>query len=153
MLLDTDFDEQVPALSPDGRWIAYQSDLSGRPNIFVKPFPNVDDGGWQVSIDGGLDPVWSPDGRRLFFLRPSPRALMIAAVVTDPTFSRETPTELFSLEGFETEGPGGPGRRYDLAPDGERFVFIKPAATAGIPFRGFVFVTNCYEDLLMRRRA
>ena len=69
MLLETEFEEHVPGVSPDGRWIAYQSNESGQSEIYVKPFPNIDDGEWQVSISGGFDPVWSPDGRQLFFVQ------------------------------------------------------------------------------------
>ena len=116
MLLDTEFEEQTPALSPDGRWLAYRSDESGQGNIFVQPFPNVDDGKWQVSTSGGADPVWSVDGRRLFFVE-LPTRLMVAEVETAPTFSPGTPREAFSLPGI---GRGG-ARRYDLVPDGERF--------------------------------
>ena len=71
MLLETEFATLVPALSPDGRWLAYQSDESGQNNIYVQPFPNIDDGKWQVSTNGGDDPVWSPDGRRLLRHLPS----------------------------------------------------------------------------------
>ena len=84
MLLETEFEERSPALSPDGRWIAYQSDESGRSEIYVQPFPNIDDGGWQVSIVSGFDPVWSPDGQRLFFIQFPPSSLMVSEVETDP---------------------------------------------------------------------
>ena len=60
MLLETEFNELSPALSPDGRWLAYQSNESGDPETYVKPFPNVDDGKWQVSSNHGVRPVWSP---------------------------------------------------------------------------------------------
>ena len=91
MLLETEFSELVPALSPDGRWIAYQSNESGQTEIFVKPFPNIDGGEWQVSISGGLDPIWSPDGHRLFFAGVGSNRLMVSEVETDPTFSRKRP--------------------------------------------------------------
>ena len=61
ILLETEFQEEAPAQSPDGRWLAYQSDESGQPEIYVKPFPNVDGGRWQVSTNGGYRPVWSPE--------------------------------------------------------------------------------------------
>ena len=149
MLLETDFAEQVPALSPDGRWNAYQSNESGRNQIYVRPFPNVDDGKWQVSTNGGTDPVWSTDGRQLFFVELPPR-LMVANVETDPAFSWDTPTELVTLAGFDR---GGGGRRYDLAPDGERFVVRKiggAQATGGAAFDGLIFVENWFEELKAR---
>jgi serine/threonine-protein kinase len=119
MLLETEFEEVVPALSPDGRWLVYQSNESGQEEIYVRPFPNVDGGRWQVSTNGGFDPVWSPDGRRLFFLQVSPFRLMVANIETDPTFSRGTLTETFDLSAYALVGGG---RRYDLAPDGDRFI-------------------------------
>jgi Tol biopolymer transport system component len=64
-LLQTPFDEQEGTISPDGRWIAYQSDSAGRPEIYVHPFPAVASGQWQVSVAGGRLPLWSRDGREL----------------------------------------------------------------------------------------
>ncbi len=133
-LLETEFREQMPAISPDGRWIAYQSDETGGNEIFVKPFPNVDDGKWQVSTNGGQDPVWSPVGRRLFFWEVD-RRIAVAEVETAPTFSQGTPTELFPLRGPIL---GGGGRRYDLAAEGKRLV-----KTAGEDaFNGLIYVEN-----------
>ena len=109
MLLETEFGEEVPALSPDGRWIAYQSNESGRSEIYVQPFPNVDDGKWQVSTNLGFDPVWSPDGRHLFFAT-VPFRMMVAEVETEPTFSPGTPTEAFDLSAYRMAGGG---RRYE----------------------------------------
>ena len=150
MLLETEFREVVPALSPDGRWIAYQSNKSGQPEIFVQPFPNIDDGEWQVSISGGFDPVWSPDGGRLFFTEFPPGRLMVSEVETDPTFRSETPTEAFSLSGFATGGGGG--RRYDPAPDGDRLVIRTAGAQTaeGNAFQGLILVENWFEELKER---
>ena len=148
MLLDTEFLENVPALSPDGRWLAYQSNESGREDIYVQPYPNIDDGKWQVSTTGGDGPVWSPDGRRLFFSE-FPR-FMVAEVETDPTFSRGTPTEIFDLSAFLL----GRGRHYDLAPDGNRFVVRTPIATVQTSdnafFNGLIFVEHWFEELTAR---
>ena len=146
MLLETEFRERSPAVSPDGQWIAYQSDESGRNEIYVQPFPNVDDGKWQVSTNVGSDPVWSPDGRRLFF-NEQPIRMMVAEVQTDPTFSRGTPTEVFPQSGLEF---GGGGRRYDLAPDGERFVVRRSggAQTTGEEtFDRLIVVEHWFEEL------
>ena len=150
ILLGPDFRERAPALSPDGRWIAYLSDESGRNQIYVRPFPNVDDGKWQVSTNGGTDPVWSTDGRQLFFVDIPNRRLMVANVETDPAFSWDTPTELVTLSGFDWAAGG---RRYDLAPDGERFVVRKiggAQTTGGAAFDGLIFVENWFEELKER---
>ena len=149
MLLETEFEEEVPALSPDGRWIAYQSNESGRSEIYVQPFPNVDDGKWQVSTNLGVDPVWSPDGRHLFFVTLPPR-MMVAEVETEPTFSPGTPTEAFDLSAYSM---GGGGRRYDLAPDGERFILRRaggPQTADGDSFNGLIFVEHWFEELTAR---
>ena len=67
-LLHEDYDEDYPLISPDGRWMAYQSNESGRYEVYVRPFPDVDRGGkWQISAEGGDSPLWSPDGSELFY--------------------------------------------------------------------------------------
>ena len=117
--------------------------------IFVQPFPNVDDGKWQVSTNGGGDPVWSPDGRRLFF-NELPIRIMVVDVATDPTFSHGTPSEAFRL--FDLNLVGG-GRRYDLAPDGERFLvreFGGAETTGEAAFNGLIFIENWFEELKAR---
>ena len=81
-----------PAMSPDGRWIAYGSVESGGGQIYVRPFPNVNDGKWQVSTDHGFDPLWSPNGRELFFNTLA--GMMVTRVETEPTFNPGMP-ELF----------------------------------------------------------
>jgi Tol biopolymer transport system component len=70
-LVATPAHELTARLPPDGRWLAHQSDESGRQEIYVRPFPNVDDGKWLISRAGGLSPAWAPDGRELFYLNGS----------------------------------------------------------------------------------
>ena len=149
MLLETEFRERSPAVSPDGQWIAYTSDETGRNEIFVQPFPNIDDGKWQVSTSAGaIDPVWSPDGRHLFFYEPGSR-IMVAEFETDPTFSPGTPTEAFTLSGLNLSGGG---RRYDLAPDGERFVVRRAGGAQTAEEDGFdrLIVENWHQELTER---
>ena len=69
-LLQTKFDERNGIVSPDGRWLAYESDSSGRFEIYVRPFPNAGGGQWQVSDGGGTRPLWAPSGAKLFLYRP-----------------------------------------------------------------------------------
>ena len=145
LVLDTEFREDEPAISPDGRWIAYNSNESGQPEIYVRPFPNLDDGKWQVSAAGGVDPVWSPDGRDLFFQ--SPGELMVAQVETEPTFNAATPESVFIRTGFA----GSEGREYDIAPDGERFLFLRgQGGQVAEGNLGLVFVQNWFEELRAR---
>ena len=99
LLLGAEFNESTPAISPDGRWIAYASNESGRAEVYVQPFPDMD-GKWQVSVEGGREPVWAPDGRELFFTsaRITDQGQFWAAPVeTEPTFRPLTPEALFDL--------------------------------------------------------
>jgi hypothetical protein len=143
-LLHTSFSERNPHLSPDGHWMVYESDESGQNEIYVRPFPDVDAGRWQVSAGGGVQPVWARSGRELFY-RNGP-ALMAVPIQTAPVFSAGKPTMLF--QGQYLLGPGGP--TYDISPDGRRFLMVKQGSNspigAGVPFR-FVIVENWIEDL------
>ena len=114
--------ETAGALSPDGRWLAYESDESGHTEIHVRPFPNVDGGHWQVSATGGLKPTWSPSGRELFYLAPTD-AMMAVAVQATSTFAYGPPTKLFDAPYVRA----GTGRLYDVSPDGQKFLMIKQA--------------------------
>ena len=158
MLLDAEYVEGSPALSSDGRWLAYESAETGTPLIYVKPFPNLD-GLWNVSLDVGIRPVWSPDGSELFYLDPQANILMVAQVETEPTFSSSTPKPLLSLSGFYSFAGGATGgRSFDLAPDGDRFVFLKSGGgdlqtSDDDPFNdfnGLIFVENWFEELKAR---
>jgi hypothetical protein len=144
MLLETEFTTEQPALSPDNRWLAYQSNESGRMEVFVQPFPNIDDGKWPVSTDRGFDPVWSPDGRELFYLA-VPERIMVVEVETAPTFNPGTSTEAFDAYIHSLFGP----RYYDLTPDGERFLMARAvgAQTDGEDqFTGLIVVENWFEE-------
>ena len=66
-LVASPFNERIPKLSPDGRWLAYSSDESGRQEIYVRPFPNTGDAKWQVSTNGGYFPMWAHSGGELFY--------------------------------------------------------------------------------------
>ena len=79
-LMQTPFNEDRPVLSPDGRWIAFESDREGQDEVYVRPFPDVHAGGSKVSSDGGDEPRWSPSGEELFFR--TPEAVMTASVST-----------------------------------------------------------------------
>ena len=145
MLLDSEFSEQRPAVSPDGRWLAYESDESGQFEIYVRPFPNVDDGKWQISTDGGREPQWSPEGQELFYLGPGD--LMVAQIETEPTFSWSTPESMFSTSGYGVQL--GTAHRYDISPDG-RFLMLKlptPETTDGEGSPELIVVQHWSEEL------
>jgi Tol biopolymer transport system component len=117
--LRTEFNERAARFSPDGRWLVYVSNESGRDEIYVQPFPGPG-GKWQISVAGGTEPVWSRDGKEIFYL--SGRTMMSVPVSAGATFSAEIPRSLF-------EGSFVPTRRgepaYDVSPDGKRFLVVQ----------------------------
>ncbi|MDA2923602.1 winged helix-turn-helix domain-containing protein [Acidobacteria bacterium AH-259-L09] len=140
-LLQTQFAELNPVISPDGRWIAYTSDESGRMEVYVRPFPNVEEGKWQISSDGGITPVWGPNGRELFYR--NGEAMMVVSIETEPTFAPGSPEVLFTGRYFS-----GTGRHYDISPDGQRFLMIKEQQTEETSARDeLVIVLNWFEEL------
>jgi len=123
-LLATEHDERNAALSPDGAYMAFESDVTGgRMEIYVRPFPDVDSAQYKVSTDGGAEPVWSPDGREIFYL--SGGKLMAVPVSRTRGLELGRPVALFDVRPYFF---GGAGRNYDVAPDGRRFVMVKNAA-------------------------
>ena len=153
MLLDEEFNEAEPSLSSDGRWLAYASTEIEVALIFVKSFLAIDDDPWRVSPNYGRHPVWSPSGRELFYRGVDQTDLMVSQIEIEPTFRRRTPEALFSLTGYLVVGGGGE-RQFDLAPDGDRFIFLKRGGDAqtsdGDPFNGLIFVENWFEELKER---
>jgi serine/threonine-protein kinase len=153
-LLHTPFVESNPDVSPDGRWMAYESNESGTTQIYVRPFPNVDAGRWQVSTTGGTRPVWSRNGRELFYVTGADqqqRKMMVVPIQAGTAFLHGSPQVLFAGPYF---GPnsGFMTRTYDVSADGQRFLMIKPeavdtAASTGPPF---VAVLNWQEELKAR---
>ena len=131
--------ETAPRFSPDGHFIAYASDESGRLEIYVRPYPGPG-GKWQVSTEGGSEPVWNPKGRELFYR--SGGKMMAVDVTTEGTFSAGKPKVLF-------EGSYVPTPRsfpdYDVSPDGQRFLMLKATEQAA-PTQINV-VLNWFEEL------
>ena len=117
--LQTEFDETLGMFSPDGHWVAYMSNESGRFEIYVQPFPGPG-GKWQVSTAGGTAPVWRRDGKELFYLTPD-RKVMALRVKTGVTFEAEVAKPL-----FEAHIRNDPDRQYDVSNDGQRFLINAP---------------------------
>jgi len=116
----TPFSEQSPRLSPDGHWLAYASNESGRSEVLVQSFPEAG-ARTQISTSGGTEPVWSRDGRELFYLDGD--AMRVVEVRTTPTFSAGAPRLLF--EGRYIQSPNGVAS-YDVSADGQRFLRVQP---------------------------
>ena len=144
-LLSTEFDEQNAALSPDGVWLAYQSNASGRAEVYVRPFPDSEGGRWQISAAGGRYPVWSRDGHELFYQADT--QLMTVPVRTEAGFGGGVPEPLFEANYFF----GAPSRNYDVAPDG-RFLMIKTVGQGDndAPPSEIHVVLNWHEELKER---
>ena len=121
----TEFGETQGQISPDGRWIAYSANESGRYDIYVRPFPPDDarTDKWIVSSNGGVQPRWRADGKELFYFSPD-RKLMAVDIKTEPLFEAGAPHLLFETPLFL---PSQLLFRYDVTPDGKRFLIILPA--------------------------
>jgi eukaryotic-like serine/threonine-protein kinase len=150
-LIHGPFTEAAAEISPDGRWVAYQSDENGPFQIFVRPFPEVESGHWQVSTNGGTRPVWARNGRELFY--ESNGALMAVGVQAGgATFTAGNPVKVLDNPSYFF---GNVGRTYDVSPDGQRFLMIKAGSPAGQDAGGpmFVVVEHWTEELKARMGA
>jgi eukaryotic-like serine/threonine-protein kinase len=138
--LRTLFNNGAARFSPDGHWLAYVSDESGRYEVYVQPYPGPG-GKWQISTEGGTEPVWNPNGRELFYR--SGDKMMAVDIATQPGFAAGKPRMLFK---GQYEG-GGPGANYDISPDGQRFLMIKPSESAETAPTQINVVLNWFEEL------
>ena len=119
VLLKTPFLETAEQFSPDGRWLAYESDESGRNEIYVQPFPGPG-GKWQVSTEGGSEARWAANGRELFY-RNGDRMMVVEVSATPSGFSAGKPRLLFEGKYLA----GGRTGAYSVSPDGQRFLMIQ----------------------------
>jgi eukaryotic-like serine/threonine-protein kinase len=132
-------------ISPDGRWLAYESSETGEKIIVVRPFPDVSKGRTRISTAGGVSPVWARDGRALFYR--NKLAIMAVAVRGATPEDWGSPEQLFEGRYFFMEGPP----MFDVAPDG-RFLMLK-AVDANRPTqaaKNLIVVQNWTEDLKQR---
>jgi Tol biopolymer transport system component len=145
--------EKHSVFSPDGRWIAYMANTTlanSNQEVFVQPFPHTA-AKYQVTASGGRTPLWSPDGRQLFFHEPSSNRLVVVDVRTAPTFTVGKPVQL-GIQG--TVHPIAQ-RNFDITPDGKRLLVVLPAATgpsepARTPGQQINVVLNWVEELKAR---
>ena len=147
-LAETRFKGAMADFSPNGRYLAYQSDESGRSEIYVRPFPRVDNGRWQVSTAGGTRPVWARSGRELFYLDASNSLTAVPVGTSEPTISIGIPAKVFDTKYAEPN----PSRHYDVSADGQRFLMLKDSA-AGDPNAtavSMVLVEHWFEELKRR---
>ena len=144
-LIRTSSDESFAEVSPDGRYLAYQSNESGRLEVYVRPFPDVDRGRWQISTEGATRPAWARSGRELFYLDDSNTLTGVPVSTSGPTFRAGTPVKIFETKYAEPN----PSRHYDVSVDGQRFLMLKdsPASDQNATPAGMVVVLNWFEEL------
>jgi len=140
VLVGSRFSESAPDLSPDGRWFTYVSDESGRSEVYVRQFADPGAGKWQVSGDGGSEPLWAHSGRELFY-RTRRGDMMAAEVVPGATFSTRPPRLLFRAPDMKID----PNHRaYDVSRDDRRFLMVRGANSDAAEL---VLVLNWFEEL------
>jgi len=141
--LNSEYGEYNPAFSPDGRWLAYVSDESGRPEVYLREY--IDEGRKElVSTEGGVNPAWSRNSRELYYI--NGKSMMVVKVTLDPDFTLSAPERLF--EGSYVTLPGGNlWANYDVGDD-ERFLMLKKSGDADVQL---ICVHNWFEEL--KRRA
>jgi serine/threonine protein kinase len=148
-LVQTSFEEINAEISPDGRWLAYQSNSSGAFEVYVRPFPDVATNQYLVSTGGGTEPLWSRDSRELFYRAPK-GAVMRVSIANGPTWTAGTPLRLFEATPYVLAESGQFAfRTYDVSSDGRRFLMLRnpdtPAEAA--PEARIVLVQNWFEEL------
>jgi serine/threonine-protein kinase len=147
--LNSRFFEGYPEFSPDGRWIAFASDESGRREVYVQAFP-TGGGKCQISNEGGVEPLWARDGKQVFY-RWAPEGsngpvaqVWAVDVQTGSGFSASKPRLVFEQAGF---GGGTPIRCWDISPDSERFLMVKLEERKAQPLTEMVLVDNWFEEV------
>jgi serine/threonine-protein kinase len=139
--LRTQFKEAAARFSPDGHWLAYVSNESGRDEVYAQPYPGPG-GKWQISTDGGTEPLWNRSGRELFYR--SGDKLMAVGISTQPGFVAGKPRQLFK-GGYLLSSFGVPN--YDVSPDGQRFLMVKPVGQEQAVPTQINVVLNWTEEL------
>ena len=154
--LRADWNEYSGAISPDGDWVAYVSDEAGQPEVYVRSFPDATDQ-VPVSVDGGREPVWSPNGTAIYYRSLDGNRVMRASVTSEGGFRAETPQLVIEGNWAVSSGEAPWSRRWDVHPDGDRFVLVRrlgpevvDADTPGLPIR---VVVNWFEELRERAGA
>ena len=156
VFLKTPFREVWGSFSPDGRWVAYQSNESGRPEIYIRPFvapasataaTRASGGQWQVSTAGGIMPLWRPDGKELYYLNPAGAMTAAQVTVTGSTLEPGEPVELFPTRIYGGGVDSQQARQYDVGPDG-RFLINSVLDEVAAPI---TLVQNWNPDAKQRR--
>jgi serine/threonine-protein kinase len=121
-------EETGPAISHDGRWLAYAADETGRKEIYVRPFPNTDEGKWLVSSNGGTEPAWARSGRELFYRDGRGNLVAVSFRGSGGGFDVIEQQVLFGAQAYWAQDDH---RWYDVTSDGQRFIMIDPGFAGG----------------------
>ena len=146
-LLQTKFDELNGIVSPDGRWLAYESNSSGRSEIYVRPFPNVGGSQEQVSTAGGTKPLWARSGKELFYVGADGTLLRVPVEASGATWNAGTATKLLEGRYYTRSGYWPHG---DVSPDGQRFLMIKAPGTDASAAPPALIVVQHWDEELKR---
>jgi eukaryotic-like serine/threonine-protein kinase len=144
LFLRTPFNESAPRFSPDGHWLAYVSNESGRYEVYVQPYPGPG-GKLQISTDGGTEPVWNPRGRELFYRNGN--KMMVVDVATQPNLLASKPRVLFQGQFLLTPATTP---NYDVSPDGQRFLMLRSGGTVEAAPTQINVVLNWFDELKRR---
>jgi serine/threonine-protein kinase len=142
------FDHNNGIVSPDGRWLAYDTNDTGRFEVHVRPFPAVNSGHWQVSTTGGTQPLWARSGQELFYFA-ADGALMRVAVAGGSAWTASAPMKV--LEARYVVAPAGAAyRNYDISADGQRFLMIKAGGSDATAAPSQIVVVHHFDEELRR---
>jgi serine/threonine-protein kinase len=147
LILNSKFTEAAPALSPDGKWLAFNSDESGRYEVYVVPFPHTGAARWNVSTRGGTEPAWSHSGNELFY-RDGAGNMVSVDVRMTPSFSLGASKVLFSASGYASYDRH---QEYAVARDDKRFLMVRLFGSEQAP--RLVLVKNWVTDLKAKSAA
>jgi serine/threonine-protein kinase len=144
--LQSTFNQSHPRFSPDGHWVVYTSNESGRDEVYLQPFPGPG-GKWMISTEGGNYPLWARTGREIFYR--SEDKMMSVPVEIQPTFQAGTPRMLFAGGSYVGGYLGLGTYTYDVAPDGQHFLMIKEKEAPSTP-KELNIITNWTGELKRR---
>jgi serine/threonine-protein kinase len=144
-VLATPANERNAVVSPDGQWLAYESDSSGSFEIYVRPFPQADAGPRQVSPAGGTKPLWARSGKQLFYISPDSALMQVPVETTGSAWNNGAAAKVLDLRA--TVSSIGIYRTYDVSPDGKRFLIVRAANDQAGASAQVVVVQHFDEEL------
>jgi eukaryotic-like serine/threonine-protein kinase len=152
LVANPNYNEAAPVLSPDGRWLAYESDETGRLEVYIRPFPNTESGKWQVSENGGQAPLWAHSGRELFFVDGG-RNMVVASVTGGNSPGLSARRSLFPMGGDLYLSSTELYTPFDISADDMRFIMVSQSLSANSSGETFVLADNWFEEVRSRLKS